>query len=175
MLNNGKIKLRALEPEDAVTVFLWENDSSLWQYGNTHAPLSLLQIREYIDAYCGDVFSAKQLRLIIADTQSGEVSGIVDLYDLDPQHRRAGVGIMVDSRKQCRGIGGMALELLAEYAYEELGLHQLWCVTAIDNNPAIRMFERAGFRPCGRLRSWLRIGERYCDALVMQRLLVSGK
>lgn len=59
------ISLRALEPEDATLVFMWENDRSLWQYGSTQAPLSLHQIRQYIDSYNDDVFSSCQLRLMI--------------------------------------------------------------------------------------------------------------
>ena len=31
--------------------------------------------------------------------------GMVDLYDFDPHHRRAGVGILVDPAYQRRGIG----------------------------------------------------------------------
>ena len=164
------ISLRALEPEDATLVFMWENDRSLWQYGSTQAPLSLHQIREYIDNYNDDVFANRQLRLMIC--ADNIVVGTVDLYDLDPIHRRAGVGIMVAQEHQHQGIARQALDILSEYAENRLGLHQLWCECAVGNSPAVAAFEAAGYSICGRLRSWIRNGQSYCDAFKMQKLLV---
>lgn len=172
-LENEHIRLRALEPQDATLVYMWENDSSLWPHGCTQAPLSLVQVRNYIDTYDADLYSSRQLRLMIESVEDGVVMGMVDMYDFDPMHRRAGIGIMIAPQHRGRGIGRMSLELLARYAYERLGMHQLWCVTAVGNASAIAMFRSAGYDSCGRLRSWIRIGESYEDALMMQRLLVA--
>ncbi|MDE7024516.1 MAG: GNAT family N-acetyltransferase [Paramuribaculum sp.] len=163
------ISLRALEPEDATLVFMWENDRSLWQYGSTQAPLSLHQIRQYIDSYNDDVFSSCQLRLMI--TLHGTPVGTVDLYDIDPLHRRAGLGIMVDKTHQNQGIARQAIGQMAEYARDRLGLHQLWCICATTNNAAVATFQSAGFSICGRFRSWLRSGTTYTDAFALQKLL----
>ena len=39
-LSDEQIRLRALEPEDLEVLYRWENDSSLWEVGNTLAPFS---------------------------------------------------------------------------------------------------------------------------------------
>ena len=38
MLSDNFIRLRALEIEDLDMLYLWENDTSLWHYGNNIAP-----------------------------------------------------------------------------------------------------------------------------------------
>lgn len=170
MTEKTHIYLRALEPCDATLIFMWENDRNLWQYGSTQAPLSLHQIQQYIDNYNDDVFASRQLRLMIC---AGDTAvGSVDLYELDPIHRRAGVGIMVAEEYQHKGIARQALAAIAEYAENRLGLHQLWCECAVTNTPAVATFQSAGYTICGRLRSWIRIGHSYTDAFMLQKLLV---
>ena len=45
-LTGKQIELRAVEPEDLDALYRWENDSSLWIYGSTVSPLSLIHISE---------------------------------------------------------------------------------------------------------------------------------
>ena len=37
LLENERVCLRALEPEDLELLYRWENDSELWEVGNTLA------------------------------------------------------------------------------------------------------------------------------------------
>ncbi len=170
MSEKTHIHLRALEPSDATLIFMWENDRDLWQYGSTQAPLSLHQIQQYIDSYNDDVFASRQLRLMICEEETPV--GAVDLYELDPLHRRAGVGIMIAKEHQHKGFATQALDTIADYAENRLGLHQLWCICSVTNVPAVATFQAAGYSICGRLRSWIRIGHRYIDAFTLQKLLV---
>ena len=49
-------------------------------------------------------------------------------------------------------------------------MHQLAAQIACDNEASRRLFDRCGFKPCGMLRSWLRRGRHYADAIIVQRL-----
>ncbi len=69
-----------------------------------------------------------------------------------------------------KGMGTKALDLLCSYASEVLGMHQLAAQIACDNEASRRLFDRCGFKPCGMLRSWLRRGRHYADAIIVQRL-----
>ena len=100
--------------------------------------------------------------------------GAVDLYDFDPLSRRAGVGIIIDEAARGRGYAARALTLLWEYASLHLDMHQLWAITAIDNTAAARAFARAGFTTAGRMRSWIRRGRQWVDALIVQRLKIEA-
>ena len=69
-LKTTHISLRGPEPDDLECLYLWENDTTLWPYGSTKAPLTRHQIWQYIDSYDGDIFTQKQLRMIIVDNKS---------------------------------------------------------------------------------------------------------
>ncbi|MCC8037763.1 MAG: GNAT family N-acetyltransferase [Bacteroidales bacterium] len=165
----GKIALRAVEPSDAMTLFLWENDTELWPSGRNTAPLSLAQIQGYIDRYSADIHVDGSLRLII--THDGQAIGTVDLTDFDPINRRAQLGILISKPFQHQGFGTQAIAKMEHYATETLGLHQLWAIVARENEGSLALFRKSGWRSAGSLRSWLRRGPHYYDALIFQRLL----
>lgn len=168
-LSDGSIALRAVERSDLDLLYLWENDTSQWAEGSSVAPFSRKLLADYIAAYSADIFVDRQLRMMIDDCKSGATVGIVDLYDFDPMNRRAGVGILIDAAFRRRGYGRRALDLVWRYSCRHIGMHQLWAVAARDNEASIALFKSAGYATCGSMKSWLRRGERYADALLMQR------
>lgn len=164
------ITLRALEPIDVDTLYRWENDPAVWGVGSTLAPYSRKQLWDYIDSYDGDIFSAKQLRLMIA-LPSGETIGTIDLFDFDATNSRCAVGILIANEYRRQGYGLQALEAIANYCRTTLSLHQLYCIVGIDNIPSRALFEKAGYTASGRLRSWIRRAGTYTDAYIYQKML----
>lgn len=173
MLSNNSIRLRALEIEDLDLLYIWENDTSLWRYGNNIAPFSRKLLLEYINTYDGDIFRSQQLRFMIVPAGTDMPVGMIDLYDFDAINRRAGVGIMIDTAHRSQGYAAEALSLLCGYCHERLGMHQLYAMISVDNTPSIALFQSCKFKTCGRLRSWQRQGESYNDAYILQRLLTN--
>lgn len=171
MLSNDLIRLRACEPEDVGILYGWENDTSLWNCGAIIAPYSRKQIQNYVENYDGNIFSAHQLRLMITLHESGEVIGVIDLYDCDPINERCAVGVLIDAPHRGMGFGGMALNLVSDYCRRHLGLHQLYCTIGEDNEASRRLFAASGFSISGRLRSWLRRGRCYRDGYIYQKML----
>ena len=98
------------------------------------------------------------------------ISPGLDLYDFDPHHRRAGVGILVDPLYQKNGLATEALELLAEYAFSYLKLHQLFVHIPIGNEPSKALFARCGFTVTGILTDWITTKDGYSDVLTMQKI-----
>lgn len=171
MLSDSNIILRAPEPADVDAMFRWENDSLSWAYGRTRAPMSRHSLWEYVNGYSADVMREGQGRFIIVDAATAAALGCIDLYEVDVLNRRAGVGIYIECDDRGKGVASSALELLCDYCQRELGLHQLWAVMGAENQPSRALFRRCGFKECGRLRSWIRRGEHYGDALIAQRLM----
>lgn len=164
------MRLRALEPIDVDTLYSWENNPAVWGVGSTLAPYSRKQLWDYIDSYDGDIYSAKQLRLMI-DLPGGETIGTVDLYDFDAANSRCAVGILIAPPYRRKGYGRAALDALADYCRTRLSLHQLYCIAGADNIASRTLFERAGYTISGRLRSWLRSANTYTDAYIYQKML----
>lgn len=172
-ISDGIIMLRALEPTDLDVLYRWENDERLWRTSSTITPFSRKQLWDYIENYDGDVFNSRQLRLIIEEMSSGAAVGTIDLYDFDAANSRASVGILIDEHFRGKGLGQSAMKLFEKYCYEYLSLNQLVAIVALDNDESIKLFDSLGYRRVGKLKWWLKRGNEFCDAIMMQLKLVN--
>lgn len=170
LLENKMIRLRATEPEDLELLYRWENDTEMWKNGIAVAPFSRFSIRQYLIDTKQDLYTDRQLRLMIALQESGETIGTIDLYDFDPFHRRAGVGILIDKQFRERGYGLQTLELLEAYAFGFLHLYQLYAFIPATNIVSIQLFTSARYISAGLLKEWLSLGDRFEDVQVMQKI-----
>ncbi|MDE7344523.1 MAG: GNAT family N-acetyltransferase, partial [Alistipes sp.] len=170
-LEGRTVRLRAVEPNDVETMYLWENDPEVWRVSGTLAPFSRHTLMKFVEEQQADVYLTRQLRLIIENPE-GTAVGTLDLFELDPLNRRAGVGVLIYQRSQRgRGYASEALELLKGYARRTLGLHQLWCDVGADNEASLRLFGRAGFVRTGCKRAWTLTPEGFRDLLTLQLIM----
>ena len=84
------VNLRAIEPEDLDVLYQIENDEALWDVGITNVPYSRYTLHDYIAQSAGDIYTDRQVRLMIENEQRQTV-GIVDIVNFQPQHLRAEV------------------------------------------------------------------------------------
>lgn len=171
MISYGKIILRALEPDDVDLLYQWENNMEIWDVSNTKIPFSKYILTKYLNDSVKDIYELKQLRLIIQNENILPV-GAVDLFDFDPYHLRAGVGILIH-KKDHRNMGyaNDTLEALSEYALNMLGLKQLYANIAYDNTASIHLFEKAGFEKAGIKKFWLKTVDGWKDEILYQKIL----
>ena len=168
-LKNDIISLRPVEKADLDFLYSLENEISAGGASSIYQPVSRQMLWQYIESYSADINVDKQLRLIICDKE-GTAVGAVDISDYDTHDRHAFVGISVLSTHRGMGYGRAALRILCDYASFELGIHQLVAVVAADNEASKRLFTGLQFKGAGRLKSWLRRGSRYEDAIIFQKL-----
>ena len=154
MLKGTKIKLRAVEPNDATLIYLWENDVENWKFTNTDAPLSMFEIYQLIEEQRA-VRESGQLRLMILDINSDDIIGAVDLYNIDFKNGFGTVGILIaEKQNRLKGFALESLKLIAEYAKIHLNLSNLSCGIQSSNFASQRLFEKAGFQRIGYRKNW---------------------
>jgi diamine N-acetyltransferase len=168
-MKSAPIFLRALEPSDIEILFELENDSDYWKYANRTEPFSKALLENYIAQQSQDIFEAKQKRFVIVESTK-EVLGFVDLYDFEPLHRRAGVGILIKEEKRGSGFGKMATNLLGTYASKHLNIHCLYANIAIENKASIRVFEACGYIQVGLKKAWNFYEDQFHDEYLYQKL-----
>ena len=167
-LKGQQIYLRALEPEDLDFIHEIENDESIWEISNTQTPYSRYLIKQYLEQAHKDIFEIKQLRLVISDYNNNAL-GMIDLFDFDFKNSRAGVGILVkESENRNKGIGKEALDLLVNYAFINLNLHQLYCNISEDNEASLKLFQNKGFKKIGLKEDWIFHKNSYRNEFVLQ-------
>ena len=162
ILENDGIRLRAVEPEDLELLYRWENDETNWKQGNTLVPYSRYILKKYIAGSGKSIFETGQLRLMIDVLPDERTIGTLDLYDFDQFHNRAGVGILVaDESDRQKGYASAALACMVKYAFETIGLHQLWCNILESNAPSLNLFTHHGFSICGSRKEWAKVSDGY--------------
>ncbi|GAP44754.1 protein N-acetyltransferase, RimJ/RimL family [Lentimicrobium saccharophilum] len=167
-----KIRLRAPEPADIDILYHWENDPEIWHVSNTSAPYSRFAIEQYVLNAGHDIFNSRQLRLMIVTLESESVAaGAIDLFDYEPIHSRAGVGIMIGKAFRGKGYASEALALILDYCRNILNLHQVYCNISEDNAASIRLFDEAGFRKNGEKKEWLLLNGKWTNEFFYQLFL----
>lgn len=153
-LHGEHIYLRALEPEDLEFIYAIENDESIWEISATVTPYSRFLIKQYLENAHQDIYEAKQLRLVICNKET-EVLGLIDVFDFDFKNKRAGIGILLQhSENRNKGYGKEALQLLCNYCFTHLDLHQLYCNISEGNTASIKLFSNQGFQEVGLKKDW---------------------
>lgn len=168
-LKGKDIFLRPIEITDLQAVYDWENDPEIWEVSNTVNPLSRFFLEQYILNAQNNIYSDKQLRLII-ETLEGQRVGSVDLFDFDAHNRRCGVGILIDRDYRNKGYASQALDLVIDYSRDTLNLHQLFCNINTDNQVSINLFTKKGFLKTGHKKHWNLRGNTWTDEYFMQRI-----
>jgi len=102
----------------------------------------------------------------------GEVSGLVEVTEEnEPDYRNVALDVFIAAPLHGRGLGADALRTILRHMFEERGHHRATIDPAVENERAIRSYERVGFRPVGILRRAERAPDgRWRDALLMDLL-----
>lgn len=164
------VNFRALEPEDLDMLYKIENDETLWRIGSTNVPYSRYTLHDYIAHASNDIYIDKQVRLMIENAE-GHPVGILDFMDFNPQHLRAEIGIVIESRYRCQGLATAALREAIDYSRRIFHLHQLYAVVSTENEEAQSLFRKQNFTGNTVLKHWLFDGKLYHDAVLMQFFL----
>lgn len=154
MLLQGKhLHLRALEPKDLELLYKWENNPAVWPVSGTLTPFSRFVIEQYLTISHQDIYTSKELRLMI---DAGNKSiGCIDLFDFDPKNKRAGIGILIgDESERRKGYAAEAVEIVIEYCFTTLDLHQVYCSVIADNQDSLSLFRKLNFETTGTRKDW---------------------
>ena len=93
------------------------------------------------------------------------------MFEFDIKNKRAGIGILIqDEENRNRGYGKEALELLVDYCFETLHLHQVYANISESNLASLALFETNGFQKIGLKKDWSFDGKIYTNEYILQRI-----
>jgi len=169
ILQNDNIYLRALEPEDLALLYEWENSTENWQVSNSLIPYSKYTLEKFIESSTQDIFQTKQVRMMIINKIDQKAIGAIDLFDFDPFHLRAGVGILIgDIEMRKKGYASEALEVIVSYSGKVLQLKQLYCNITEDNKDSLKLFIQKSFVITGQKKDWIKSQNGYLTEYFLQ-------
>ncbi|OGO50758.1 MAG: hypothetical protein A2148_03430 [Chloroflexi bacterium RBG_16_68_14] len=166
MLEGKMVRLRALEPTDLERAYTWINDREVTYYLAARYPLSRADEERWLKEGPTNGF-ASGARLAI-ETKDGVHIGNMDLHQVNPEDRKASLGIMIGEKKYwANGYGTDAIVTLLRFAFGEMNLNRVMLHVFEFNERAIACYKKCGFQEEGRLRQHYYAEGRYWDVLVM--------
>jgi len=137
----------ALEPLDTQHLEQWRawiNDGETASYLDRVLPVTLAEHEAFYQTAVVENRAAVWFALRTCD--EGRYVGNVWLWNIHTRHRKAEVRILIGD-KACLGkqYGREAIALLANYAFDKLGLHKLYAYVMGYNPRAVSSFQAAGF------------------------------
>jgi len=149
-----KVLLRPVEPLDATTMFMWENNTDNWRISHTEVPFSMHNIHQLIEQF-SNFRTSGQFRLIIVLKDSNKSIGTIDLFDVNFKHGFATVGILLaEQEERGKGYAQEALQLCIHYCRDHLELYNLQCFVHADNLASIHLFKKLNFEEIGIRKDW---------------------
>lgn len=167
-LKGEHIILRALEPEDLDFLYQIENNESFWEISHTQTPFSKYILRQYLENAHLDIYESKQLRFLIEEKSTKKQVGMIDLFDFNPQHKRAGIGILIHPDFERKGFASETLSILINYSFYHLQLHQLYANISSSNSKSLKLFKKHKFEEVGVKKDWILSEGKFKDEVLFQ-------
>ena len=163
------VQLRAIEPEDLELLYTIENDMSIWGIGATNVPYSRYVLHDYLSQVTGDIYTDKQVRLVIENNQ-GVVVGLVDLVNFDPKNMRAELGLIIKKDFRQQGYSEATMLKMHDYAFNVLHLHQIYAIIDATNIAPLALYRKLGYHQSEKLQDWLFDGKDYRPAVMVSKI-----
>jgi RimJ/RimL family protein N-acetyltransferase len=164
---NFSIYLRALQMEDARTIWRWHNSEELYRnlLGECHRPefkRTELWLRDQIAP------SPNRFSFAICESDFDRHIGNLYLREVDRNSGSAEFHVFIgDVENRGKGYGRQSLQLLLTHAFGQLELRRIYLKVLADNTSAIRVYSQCGFLEEGRLLKHVKKAGVYKDVIIM--------
>ena len=162
LLLGEKIKLTSINEEDVLEFQKWYNDAAFMRHYDivSAIPKTIEDVKELVreaqNSNTAYIFAIK-------DLLREEFIGVTGFEDISWNNGTALIYIGIGEAKH-RGLGYAkeAFKLTMEFGFEELNFHRIYLTVLEYNEPAIKLYEKLGFKREGIHREFIhRDGKRY--------------
>ena len=153
-LTDGALRLRGWDPDDAGAVYSACQDAAIQRWTTVPAPYRPEHASGFVGDYAPSQWAAGSGGpLAVAAADSDEVLGACGLVRVDAGNLVAEVGYWVAPWARGRGVALRASQLLAGWAFREVGFKRLELYIEPANAPSCAVAEKLGCEREGVLRS----------------------
>lgn len=166
-LVGDRVYLSPVNPEDVEKYTHWINNLSLSvKLGVSREVFGIQREQEILQD-----MAKEGHHFAIVSLQNHELLGNCSLFSIHPVHRTAEAGIFIgEEASRGQGFGTEALQLLCEYGFQLLNVQNIMLRLYEFNKPALRSYEKAGFREIGRRTQSYYVNGHYFDEIFMEML-----
>lgn len=159
------ITLRELKMKDAPLMLEWMHDPDIQKcFKKNMLDTTLEEAKKFcaVSKIPNRVKQGDTLHFAIVD-ENDEYLGTISLKNIDLENQSAEYAITTRKKIHGCGIAKRATGLLLKKAFREYKLHRVYLNVLADNESAIKLYERCGFKYEGEFRDHLNIGGKYMN------------
>lgn len=142
-------------------VRIWRNNEKIKKWFYTCHTISASEHNNFIKRLKTD---DKNFYWLVKEDSQGYI-GVINLIKVDFRNGNAYLGIY--SNPEIRGVGHILMDCLKRLAFEVARLHTLKLDVIEENERAIKLYKREGFKREGKLEEFIFENGRWHDILVM--------
>lgn len=163
-----RVYLRPLEPSDMEQIRRWANDPEIRALTGEVLPMSRSGADEFLERVRTD---HDRVWFAVVLKESDQVIGEAGLLRMFHAWRSTDLTIILgDKQAHRKGYGTEAIRLLLDYAFGYLSFHRVAVGVVGFNAPALRFYEKVGFKREGIERDGYYFDHRYHDFCMMSIL-----
>ncbi len=167
-IEGERVRLRAPCEADIDPLFALFSDPEVMRYWSRDPMVEREEAMAYIKSIIDGFIKRDLLNWIIADRETDIMIGTCTLYDIQPQHLRAGLGYALLPARQGQGLAREAVALALDWAFNTVNFHRIEADIEPRNSASEKLLLALRFEPEGLLR------ERFCTSSEIQHSQVFG-
>jgi RimJ/RimL family protein N-acetyltransferase len=169
-LTDGTIALRPWTPDDAEQVHRMVQDPAIPRFMSIPPNHTLSGVQMWLGSRDEELQADQGVSLAIVSAGDGELLGSIGIELSCADAQIGEIGYWIGAGARGRGVASAAVRLIADWAYDTLGLARLEITTHKDNDASIRVALKCGFEREGLLRAYrLQHGKRV-DLVMFSRI-----
>ncbi|MEO8002987.1 MAG: GNAT family protein [Arenimonas sp.] len=169
MIDSARIVLRPWQETDIPAMMALRNNVALQAKLLSVAKGSNeLQVREWLENRSD---GSDRRFFVLADFTNNAPIGYLQIINIDPVNLNAELGICLAPEAQGKGYGSEALRLAFSLLIKNTDLRKISLQVRVDNDAAIRCYEKLGFAKCGCLSDHVFLDGKWWDVLIMELFL----
>lgn len=165
MLSNISITIHQAQASDAGAIAAFRTQSTFEYLGDPN-----FFSEDQVVAWLARLPSSSRRMVIRAKNLSQTFIGVIRIDHIDHLHGTCQLGLDIWEEQRKKGYGRLAYELILEYLFEYFNMHMIYLYVMENNEVAIKLYEKLGFKETGRLPGAIhRHGQRF-DYILMSKV-----
>jgi RimJ/RimL family protein N-acetyltransferase len=169
MFTGKLIKLTTSLPGDVKTIWGWHSDIEFYQNAMGGTPYAVAE--SFVETWEKDYNKSEgnaEFRIRLLNDETNRLVGRVELHDVNKNFGSALLTLHIgDPNDRHKGYGTEAMDLILNYAFNEMRLHRVGLVVYEHNGPARAAYEKYGWTLEGTRRENMFRNGHYYDTILM--------
>ena len=162
-----RLILREFEADDWSAVLAYQSDPRYLRYYHW-TERTPGEVREFVNTFVTqqDEHPRTKFQLAVVLKLDHQLIGSCGIRMASPDAYEADIGYELDPQHWGQGYATEAARAIVRFGFTELGLHRIWAHCIAENLGSVRVVEKVGMRPEGRLREKEYFKGRWWDTLL---------